>query len=457
MTKFRGFAVALSAILFFAIGFAQSEQPGHVIMISIDGLVPDNYTTPERRGLKLPNLTLMKNGGAYAEGVEGVYPTVTYPAHTTLVTGQRPAQHGIVQNRIFEAPTEPATRAWYWYSKALKSDTLWTIAKKAGLSTAAIGWPVTVGAEIDYNVPEIYTPGENPPTWKLTAQHSTTGLLEKALGPDLGKELTVDERETRVSEFIIKSYRPHLMLIHLIELDGVQHRNGPGSKPAIEMAEQEDSYVGRIIEATRQAGTFEKTTFFVVSDHGFSRISKRFAPNVVLARENLITVDANGKATDWKAAAWPAGGSSAIVVRDARDKATEAKVTEIFSKLAAAPGSPIKQVASRRDLARMGAIPEAALMLEAAPGISFDEALTGPELRDSGTTYQGTHGYLPTNPEMRASLIVYGVGARSGSKVGLARMVDIAPTAAHLLKLSLPRAEGKPIEQILKPASSAHR
>ncbi len=104
--------------------------------------------------------------------------------------------------------------------------------------TATVGWPVTIGAEIDYNVPEIYKPGENPPTWTLIAQHSTPGLLEKALGPDIGKQLSIDERLTRVSEFIIKSYRPNLLLIHLIELDGVQHRNGPGSKPAIEMTEQ---------------------------------------------------------------------------------------------------------------------------------------------------------------------------------------------------------------------------
>ena len=457
MSKFRGLAVAVSAVLLLTFAFAQNERAGHVIMISIDGLMPDNYTAPELRGLKIPNLIQMKNEGAYAEGVEGIYPTVTYPSHTTLVTGQRPALHGIVQNRLFEAPTAPQTRAWYWYAEALKTDTLWTKAKQAGLVTATVGWPVTIGAEIDYNVPEIYKAGETPPTWTLIAQHSTSGLLEKSLGPDIGKQLSIDERLTRVSEFIIKSYRPNLLLIHLIELDGAQHRNGPGSKPAIEMTEREDGYVGRIIEATRQAGIFEKTTFFVVSDHGFSRISRTFSPNVVLAREKLITLDSNGKALDWKAAAWPAGGSCAIVVKDANDKATETRVAEIFSKLSGTPGSPIKQITSRRDLGRMGAIPQAAVMLEAAPGFSFDDVLAGPEVRDSATTYQGTHGYLPTNPEMRASLMVYGAGARSGAKLRLARMVDIAPTAARLIEISLPRAEGKPIEQLLKSAKSSSK
>jgi predicted AlkP superfamily pyrophosphatase or phosphodiesterase len=462
MIRLRHIRRAASALLLlllgltFIRGYSQSDsrrasetRPEHVIMISIDGLVPDYYTAPERVGLRAPNLALMKSGGAYAEGVEGVYPSVTYPSHTTLVTGLRPAAHGIVQNRIFEAPTEPQTRAWYWYAKALKTETLWTAAKKAGMVTAAVGWPVTVGADIDYNVPEIYEPGENPPTWKLVAKHSTPGLLEKALGAGDGKKPGVDESLTKVSEYIITAHRPNLMLIHLIELDGAHHHHGPRTKPAIEVAEREDGYIGRIVEATRRAGIFEKTTFLIVSDHGFASIDKKFAPNVVLAKEGLIKFDPSGKAVEWKAAAWPAGGSCAIVLRDAADKETEAKVTAIFSGMAKRTDSPIKQISSRSDLQRLGAIPEAALMLEAAPGYSFDEALTGPEVRDSGESYRGTHGYLPTSDVMRASLIIYGSGARGGAKVRLARMIDVAPTVAALLKLSLPQAEGKQIKELL--------
>ncbi|HZS06177.1 MAG TPA: ectonucleotide pyrophosphatase/phosphodiesterase [Blastocatellia bacterium] len=427
----------------------QAARPEHVILISVDGLPPDYYTASEKLGLRVPTLTMLKQGGAYAEGMEGVYPTVTYPQHATMVTGVRPAAHGIVQNRIFEAPSEPQTRYWYWYAKALKAETLWTVAKKAGLTAAAIGWPVTVGAEIDYNVPEIYEPGENPPTWKWTARHSTPGLLEKALGPDLKKDSSVDERLTSVGEFIIKNYRPSLLLLHLIELDGVHHRNGPRTRPGIETAEREDGYIGRIVEATRQAGIFEKTTFFIVSDHGFAGIDKRFSPNVALAKEGLITLDAKGKATAWKAAAWPAGGSCAIVLKDANDRETEAKVNALFSKWARQERSPVRQIVTRAELHRLQAVPEAALMLEAAPGFSFDDTLTGPEVRDSDETYKGTHGYLPTDPRMRASLIVYGPGVRSGAKLQLARMIDLAPSIAGLLRLKLPHPEGKPFRELL--------
>lgn len=431
-------------------GQPEPARPDHVILISVDGMPPDYYTAPEKLGLRMPTLTVMKNGGAYAEGVEGVYPTVTYPQHTTMVTGQRPASHGIIQNRIFEAPTETQTKAWYWYSNAIKSETLWTAAKRAGLKTAAVGWPVTVGAEIDYNMPEITDPLDGTKTWDRVAQYSTPGLLEKALGPDGKKESSVDERLTTVSEYIIKTHKPNLLLIHLIELDGTHHRNGPRTKPAIETAEREDGYIARIVEATREAGTFGKTTFLIVSDHGFAKIDRKFSPNVVLAKEGLITLDAAGKAVSWKAAAWPAGGSCAIVLKDPNDKETEAKIQAIFSKWAKQTGSPIKQVISRKELQQMKAIPQAVVMLEAAKGFSSDDLLTGPEVHLSEITYQGTHGYLPTNPEMRASLIVYGVGARAGATLPLGRMIDIGPTIAGLLKLKLTQTEGRPFKELLK-------
>jgi len=462
---FRSYGVAVFALLLvsgaiFIYGQApsaskttQAPRPEHVILISVDGMPPDYYTAPEKLGLRAPTLSMMRQSGAHAEGMEGVYPTVTYPQHTTMVTGLRPAAHGIVQNRIFEAPSEPQTRYWYWYANALKGETLWMAAKKAGLTTAAVGWPVTVGAEIDYNVPEIYEPGESPATWKWTAKHSTPGLLEKALGPDLKKASSVDERLTSVSEFIINTYRPNLLLLHLIELDGAHHRDGPRAKHGIETAEREDSYIRRIVEATRQAGIFEKTTFFVVSDHGFASIDKRFSPNVALAKEGLITLDAAGKATAWKAAAWPAGGSCAIVLKDMNDKETEVKVISLFTKWAKQERSPIKQIVTRAELRKLKAVPQAALMLEAAPGYSFDDTLTGAEARDSGETYKGTHGYLPTNPEMRASLIIYGAGARSGAKLPLARMIDLAPSIAALLKLKLPQPEGKPLKELLTGGS----
>jgi predicted AlkP superfamily pyrophosphatase or phosphodiesterase len=435
---------------------ASPQTDTHVIMISVDGLVPEYYTGPAQVGLRVPNLVQMKLGGAYADGVEGIYPSVTYPAHTTLVTGVRPASHGIIQNRIFEAPTDPQTKEWYWFSKDLKSETLWMLAKKAGLVTAAVGWPVAVGADIDYNVPEIFDPKEDPPTPKRTVQYATPGLLSRVAAAGLGDDKSTDGRRTSFSEFIIKTYKPNLMLIHLVELDKAHHIYGPRSPEAIKTTERLDGYLGRIVEATRKAGIFEKTTFLIVSDHGFAAVEKKFEPNVVLVKEKLITLDANHNPTDWKAAAWPAGGSCAIVLKDPNDKETAARVAEVFGRIQAKNNSPLNRVLGRSEIKRLGSIPTAELMLEAGPGYSFGEELTGPAIHDA-KDYRGTHGQLPTRAEMRSALIIYGAAARTGARMPLARMIDIAPTAAAMLGLTFTKIEGSLIRELVKPAAPAKK
>ena len=428
----------------------QARRDAHVVMISIDGLIPEYYTAPAPLGLSVPTLTMMKLNGAYAEGVEGVYPTVTYPSHTTLITGVRPALHGIVQNRIFEAPTDEKTEEWYWFSKDLKTETLWSMAKRAGLTTAGVGWPVTAGAEIDYNVPEIADPKEKVQSGKRTLQYSTPGLIEKAAAAQPSDDKSTDGRRTSYAEYIIQTYKPNLLLVHLIELDGAHHTYGPRSPEALKTAERMDAYVARIIEATRKAGTFDRTTFFLVSDHGFAPVTKKFEPNVALAKAKLITLDDGGKPTDWKAAAWPAGGSCAIVLKDAGDKATAKKVTNLFGEMLGRDGGPISRVLSQDEIKKLGAVPTAYLMLDAAPGFAFGEEVSGPELHES-KNYRGTHGQLPSRAEMRSSLLVYGAGARLGAKMVIARMIDIGPTAAAILGLRFENAEGVPMAELIKP------
>ncbi|HKV39570.1 MAG TPA: ectonucleotide pyrophosphatase/phosphodiesterase, partial [Blastocatellia bacterium] len=402
----------------------------HVVIISIDGMIPDYYTRPAELGLTVPTLTSMKLGGAYADGVSGVYPTLTYPSHTTIVTGVRPGVHGIVENRVFHPPTEPQTGEWYWFSSAIKSETLWQAAKKGGLSTGAVGWPVTAGADIDYNVPEIWNPAEHPPTPLRALQNSTPGLIQKVLAT--AKPATGDNMRTTIAEFVIKTYRPNLMLVHLVELDESQHEYGPRTPQAIETMQREDGYIGRILKAVRDAGIFDKTTIFVVSDHGFAEVNKYFEPNVRLVKEKLITLGAGEKPVSWKAVAVPSGGSCAIRLNDPKDTETADKVIEVFSKIALKNPSPLSQVVGRKELDRLEAVPKALVMLDASPGYEFDGEFTGAEIRDSGKSHRGTHGYLPGRVEMHSSLLVYGDAARVGASIPLALMIDIAPTAAGL-------------------------
>src|ERR1051326_6237306 len=118
----------------------------HVILISIDGMRADYIVNPDTYKLRIPNLRALRGKGAYAVGAESVYPSLTYPAHTAIVTGMLPADHGITTNRVFDEQSGEQTPAWHWFAKEIKTDTIWDAAKRAGLVTAAVGYPVTAGA-----------------------------------------------------------------------------------------------------------------------------------------------------------------------------------------------------------------------------------------------------------------------------------------------------------------------
>ena len=68
---------------------AQARRDAYVVMISIDGLIPEYYTAPAPLGLRVPTLTQMKLNGAYAEGVEGVYPILYASNSDSYVFGYK--------------------------------------------------------------------------------------------------------------------------------------------------------------------------------------------------------------------------------------------------------------------------------------------------------------------------------------------------------------------------------
>jgi predicted AlkP superfamily pyrophosphatase or phosphodiesterase len=107
-----------------------------VVLVSVDGLRPDFYLNPESHGVELPTFRSLMREGAYAEAVEGVYPTVTYPSHTSIVTGALPARHGILNNYLFDE--KGRFEDWYWRSDSIRVKTLWDVARG---TTAAIQWP----------------------------------------------------------------------------------------------------------------------------------------------------------------------------------------------------------------------------------------------------------------------------------------------------------------------------
>lgn len=415
-----------------------------LVVISVDGLRPDYVTAAELHGSKIPNLRRLMIEGAFAQGVTGVIPTVTYPSHTTLVTGVWPAKHGILGNTTFD-PLQKNYQGWYWYAEDIRVPTLWDRAASAGRTTASVQWPVTVGAKITWDIPEVWRAG-TPEDQKLLRALSTPGLLQEAAteigeyrgGIDTSGE--GDEVRGKYAVWILERKRPGLLVLHLTALDHAEHESGVFSAESVAILERLDTVIGNVREAAEKIAP-KRTYFAVVSDHGFANSDQQVNLLPAFREAGLFTVDDKGNITDWKAMPWVTGGSAAIMLKDPGDAPTLEKVRTLLSALQADPANGIDRVLNAEQLHKGGGYPAASFLVSLKPGWRTGSSASGPVV--SKVRPGGTHGELPDVPELRAAFFISGPGIPAGKNLGVIDMRDIAPTLAKEVGLSLPDAEGK--------------
>ena len=445
VTSFGFVLSACVAIFLFATnGLAQERATPLLVMISVDGMRPDYITEADAHGAKVPNLRRFLKEGTYADGVVGVVPTVTYPSHTTLVTGVWPARHGVLANTTFD-PLQQNQGGWYWYTEDIRVPTLWDVAAAAGRTTASVQWPVTVGARINWDIPEFWR-ASTPDDAKLLRAVSTRGLLEEAKA-EMGEyhggidtSAADDENRGRYTEWILEKKHPALLTLHLSSLDHIEHETGPFSPESIAVLETIDAVIGKI-RATAERLAPGHAYIAVVSDHGFVRTEAQLNLFPLFRDAKLITVNEKGKITDWKAIPWVTGGSAAIVLKDPKDTETLAQVRELLAKVASDPANGVDRILEADELHKRGGYPPASFFVGLKPGWRTGSTVDGLVL--SKTKLGGTHGALPDLPDLHASFFLIGPGVPAGKSLGTIDMRDVAPTLAHEVGLSLPSADGK--------------
>ena len=428
------------AVLFCAVLVAQESKSAapHLIIVSIDGLMPSTLRDAEKLGLKIPNLREFRDNGAFAQGLRGVMPTVTYPSHTTMMTGREPAQHGIISNELFD-PEQRLDHAWYWYAESIKAPTLWDIAKSRGLATAAVSWPVTVGAHIDFNFPE-YRNIATEEQLMLYRSLSTPGLMsefEKQSGPIAAGE--DDKGRARAAAYLIRTRKPNLLLLHIFDLDHEQHQYGPGSPESFRALERDDACLGTLRQEIAAAGLANSTRWIVVSDHGFLPVHKAFQPHAFLTSLGLS--GAEGKPGTWRVAAHSNGGSIAFVARDPNDTEAQTLVRSTLEKLKQEGTWGIGQVLLRHDLEKLKGYPHAFLAVSLSPDFTSGGNRSGAWVTSSDNTL-GMHGYAPGPDALDATFLAFGPGIPA-RRLPRGELKDIAKTAATVLGIEIPGAEGR--------------
>jgi predicted AlkP superfamily pyrophosphatase or phosphodiesterase len=456
----RPFGALVLGLIALAPALLLAAQPAPtVILISVDGLASYYFNDPKAH---MPTIRSMAQNGARAERMEASFPTVTWPNHTTLVTGVSPGRHGVIGNSYYDrkenknVPLLPDPL--FDKEQIVKVPTIYDVAQEAGLKTAGVSWPASRNAKhLDWQVPDV---GEQElfdkyGTPSLMSELRAKGIpvekqMEWAKSGNPGKAMR-DHMYTRITEHILTAHKPNVLVLHLVSVDAFEHSNGRNSPEAYWACNDSDNRVREVMEAVKAAGMADRTTFFVVSDHGFINYTNNINVNVLLQKEGLVNI-AGTKITDGKVHFLSQGGAGFLYIRDEANRDAISK--QLVAKLKDVEG--VETVIEQKDYAKFDQVlpsqdprtPD--LMIAAKDGYSFSDSPAPKDLITPSSPVKGNHGYNPKHPLMYASFVAWGAGVKSGVVIPEIRNVDVAPTMAAVLGLEMKNVEGRVLTEILK-------
>src|SRR6185437_4475174 len=416
--------IVMTGALAMSFFFVQAQPLAkHVVLITIDGSRPDFYLDSSWHA---DNIRALMADGAYAMGVNSVFPSMTYPSHTTIVTGVQPAKHGIYYN------TAPGDKV-YWNDSSIKVPTIWGAATAKGLTVASLLWPVSADAPVAYDIPDIGSLGE-----KVREEYSRPAgfidtLRARVFGGAASIEYGRDVNVAKIAAYVIAKARPNLMTVHLFSVDHNEHMQGREGDRVRAAVRGADSAVGIIAGALKTADIWDSTVLIVTGDHGFMTVHTLVNPNVWLAQAGLITDLKNGQ---WRAMFYSVGGSSYLYVKD---REALSSVERILRDLPDTVARYVR-VIDKKQLEKIGGNPEVALALSGLNGAAFGNAVSGDAVRPG---HGGQHGYFPDFYEIRTGYVAHGPGIRKGAVIKEMDQRDQAAIVARLLGLDFPSADGR--------------
>jgi len=388
----------------------------------------------------LPTLKSIQEKGSHIANIRGVYPSVTYPAHSTIITGVYPNRHGIINN----TKLQPGRKSpdWYWYKKDIKVPTLLDVAHKKGLTTAAFLWPVTAKDKIDYHIAEIFpnriwtnqvlVAMQASSPWFLLRMNQRYGHLRQGI-----KQPYLDDFTIACAIDTLKHKKPDLTLVHLTDLDSMRHKYGVSSKEAIEALKRQDIRVEKLLAALKEGGTFEETTVVVLGDHYQVDVNKLIRLNALFEKNGWLSSNTDGSVKrNWKVYAKSCDGSTYIYCKRGFGMLKE-QVKMLLQKT-----EGIEAVYDTAKTKKLGGDAKSMFMVEGKLNYFFvDEAIgeVVAKVQESEIgqpdRYRAVHGYRPDRADYDTTLLIMGEGIKENFQIDSAKMVDEAPTFAHILGL----------------------
>src|SRR5690625_2169726 len=289
-------------------------------MISVDGLAGFYLDDPKA---DIPNIRALAAEGAQAASMRVSTPSVTWPNHTTLVTGVPVAVHGLVGNNDFDREARERRNLIggvnFDKDEIVHVPTLYDIASENGMTTTAVRWPASRNAKsLDWTVPATKAGAER--------EYTTPSLLEDA--SKIGVEFHDKRKDalwcTTVFNYILNTHRPRLGLHHIVDVDTAQHQNGPRSPEAYRTIHEADKRVGEVWEILKNEYA-DRATLIIVSDHGFAPVDNLIFPNVAFKKIGLPA--GTDKKSDIQIVT-PGGSAMVYILDDEKRKGFREKIVE---------------------------------------------------------------------------------------------------------------------------------
>lgn len=445
-----------SPLLFLAVLIAPllhaANHDRHVVLVTIDGFPAALWRDPT---LPIPTLRRLAAEGASADAMTVSNPSITWPCHTTLVTGVAPQKHGVLFNGLLvrQGPGKPPKlEPWVDKNKLVFAPTVYDAAHAAGLTTAESDWvAITRPGTIHWSFGEI-------PKLDGTIENEmiAAGLITRddiagmQPGANRGKTIWRDNLWTQAAAYMFKQHKPNLLLYHTLNTDGTHHRYGPGNDPSYTALAYADRLLGDLVRAVDESGLRARTTFIITTDHGFKKVTHIAYPNVLLKHAGYVKA-AGPTVTHSDVYTMTQGGIGFVYILDpARKAELLPKLKELFTgadgvdRVIDAREAHSLELPTPDENQGMGD-----LILYPKPGHAFMNAVAGDDVVAPSTNYGGTHGFFNGDPDLDGIFVASGAGIKKGVRLERVRNLDVAPTIARLLDVPLPDTDGRPLEAIL--------
>lgn len=408
---------------------------------------------------QLPGFKRLMRDASYCTNVRSVYPSNTYPCHTSISTGMYPINHGVVSNTLLQINQKIPD--WNWTRNRIKVDTFYDAAMRKGYTTCALLWPVTGKSEITYNLPEIFpnkfwknqvmvSLANGTPRYLIDIERRFRHLRNGTKQPEL--DLFVEA----AAHYTMKTKRPNVMMIHFVELDAMRHKFGYDSPEANKALLSYDQKLSGIYRMLEDEGILDQTTLFVLGDHDQISVHTAVHLNSIFKDKGFIRTK-NQRIIDYDVYAHGQDGSCYIYLSNPENEKLKGNILEILETLKNREDFGIEKIFSKEEIITSGADRKAVFMLEARRGFFFTDDHTKPALMKldpdaSGEEHHGksTHGYHPDKENYQTVFFAAGKGIRKNVEIPAMSLVDEGPTFAYVMGTKLHDTDGRILHEILE-------